>query len=79
MININRAGLSWWEARGPLGRQAPFPTPLIAYTPAPQTGNLYLYKLDKRSGFDSQAGTDDCRKFSDCPTLSDESINQGPV
>ena len=30
-------------------------------------------------GFESQAGTDDCTKFSDCPTLSDESINRGPV
>ena len=26
-------------------------------------------------GFESQAGTDDCTKFSDCSTLSDESIN----
>ena len=30
-------------------------------------------------GFESQAGTDDCTKFSDCSTLSDESINWGPV
>ena len=30
-------------------------------------------------GFDFQARTDDCTKFSDCPILSDESINRDTV
>ena len=44
--------------------------------------NWYLSLIQHRArgpGFEFQAGTDDSTNFSDCPTLSDESINRGPV